>query len=199
MHEFLNYSQKTDEELAKLTLRNQSVFLHIMKRYEQKLMRYILRITSVPLEEAEDILQEVFIKVYTNLNDFNAKLKFSSWIYRITHNEVINNFRKKQARPQSVNWELNEEMLNNIASAFDIKKEIEIQFLRKNIALVLNSMDEKYSEVLVLYFLEEKDYKEISDILKKPMGTVETLLSRAKKQFKQEMEKQNIPMSSAGN
>lgn len=194
MPEITDFSQKTDEQLVYLTLENQSVFLHIMKRYEQKLLRYIKRITNVSDEEAEDILQEVYIKVYQNLNSFDQSLKFSSWIYRITHNQVISNYRARQARPQNVLWDVNEDFLENIASTFDIKKDLEREFLKNNLQKVLAKMDKKYSEVLILKFLEEKDYNEISDILKKPLGTIASLISRAKKQFIKQMNKENIKL-----
>ena len=183
---------KTDEELVVLSLRDEDYFWCLIKRYEQKLLRYIIRISGISKEEAEDILQEVFIKVYQNLNNFDSSLKFSSWIYRITHNQVISNYRKLQARPQNVNWELNEEMLNNISSDLDIEKEVNIKYLRENIEKVLNKLDKKYKEILILRFFEEKSYEEMSDILKKPMGTIATLVNRAKKHFKEEVAKQGI-------
>jgi len=183
---------KTDEELVVLSLRDEDYFWCLIKRYEQKLLRYIIRISGISKEEAEDILQEVFIKVYQNLNNFDSSLKFSSWIYRITHNQVISNYRKLQARPQNVNWELNEEMLNNISSDLDIEKEVNIKYLRENIEKVLNKLDKKYKEILILRFFEEKSYEEMSDILKKPMGTIATLINRAKKYFKEEADKQEI-------
>ncbi|MCD4694215.1 hypothetical protein K8R62_02545 [bacterium] len=65
-------------------------------------------------------------------------------------------------------------------------------YLRNNINEILKKLDGKYREVLVLKFLEEKDYKEISDILQKPMGSVATLISRGKKQFYKELQKSKI-------
>ncbi|MEA3272641.1 MAG: sigma-70 family RNA polymerase sigma factor [Patescibacteria group bacterium] len=183
-----DFLEKTDEELVVLTLENQNHFLYLMNRYEGKLLNYVLRISNINKEEAEDLLQEVFIKVYLNLNDFDSKLKFSSWIYRITRNQVISNFRKIHSKFQITNF--NEEILENIASDFNIEKDIELIYLRDNIDKILEKMNNRYSEVLALRFLEEKDYKEISDILKKPMGTVATMLSRAKKDFKKELDKQ---------
>ena len=103
------------------------------------------------------------------LNDFDEDLKFSSWIYRITHNEVISQHRKKQARPQSIGGEVNEEMLEKIASNLNVERDTDILYLSKNIDQVLSGINEKYREVIVLKFMEEKDYKEISDIIKKPM------------------------------
>ncbi|MBU4370249.1 sigma-70 family RNA polymerase sigma factor [Patescibacteria group bacterium] len=183
---------KTDEEIAILTLEDRNFFLCLIKRYEDKLLRYILRISNFTKEEAEDNLQEVFIKIYTNLNDFDQSLKFSSWVYRITHNQVISHYRKKQSRPKDAVLDVDVDILNQIASDLDINKGVDLEYLKKNIYNILNSLDVKYREVLVLKFLEDKDYKEISDIIKKPMGTVATLINRAKQKFKQETKKQNI-------
>lgn len=185
---------KTDEELARLAIDNEDYFLYLMKRYEQKLLAYIMRISNISFEEAEDILQEVFIKVYLNLNDFNTNLKFSSWIYRITHNQVISNYRKIKARPEHINIEDNDYLIKNLSSDFDISKELDQQILKEKVKKILEAMDIKYREVLILKYLEGRDYEEISDILTKPLGTVATLINRAKKRFKQEMEKQNIKL-----
>lgn len=182
---------KTDEELVKMALNNQDSFLYLVERYEKKLLSYIIRISGFSKEDAEDVLQEVFIKVYVNLNSFDDDLKFSSWIYRITHNEVINNYRKKKVRPQSV-MDLDDEFLNNLASDLKTDGHIDQRYLKENVAKVIENLDPKYKEILVLRFWEDKDYSEISDILKKPMGTVATLISRAKKKFQEELEKQEI-------
>ncbi|MFH1582108.1 MAG: sigma-70 family RNA polymerase sigma factor [Pseudomonadota bacterium] len=93
-----DYENMPDEQLVQLSLKDQGCFYYLMKRYEIKILRYIKRLTTASQEEAEDIIQEVFIKVYRNLNGFNQKLKFSSWIYRIAHNEIINQYRKTKLR-----------------------------------------------------------------------------------------------------
>lgn len=174
----------TDQELVDLTLKSEDNFLYLMQRYETKLLRYIKRLSNISHEEAEDILQESFIKIYQNINGFDKKLKFSSWIYRITHNEVISYWRKTKTRPQNITWEINDQILNNIIADFDINQSIDADLLSQDINRMLNKLDKKYQEVLILKFLEGKSYKEISDILKKPMGTVATLVNRAKKQFR---------------
>lgn len=183
---------KTDEELVQLILENQSYFSFLMERYEKRLLAYILRISNVSHQEAEDVLQDVFIKVYQNLNDFDLDLKFSSWIYRITHNQVISNYRKRRSRDKDLAIDIDDAELENFASDLDIIRDIDEKFLRQNIFKILDNLDIKYREVLVLKFLEEKNYREISDIIKKPMGTVATLINRAKKAFLVELEKQSI-------
>ena len=144
----------------------------------------------MPEEELQDILQETFIKAYYNLNNFDSDLKFSSWVYRIAHNSIIDAHRKNKIRPQGNLVDIEDSLLQNIASDTNVLKEVDQKYIRKNIEDALENMEQKYREVLVLKFFEEKDYKEISDILKKPMGTVATLLNRAKKKLKEEIIKQ---------
>ena len=188
-----DYRFKTDAEIVRLSLNNQEYFACLIERYQTKLANYIRKIANLSAEDIEDVLQDVFIKVYKNLNNFNPELKFSSWIYRITHNEVISNYRKLQARPLVINLPAEDDnFLNNLASSLETDNQIDRQLLRKNINQVLDKLDVKYREVLVLKFLEDKDYQEIADILQKPMGTVGTLISRAKIRFKKELAEQNI-------
>ena len=192
--EFNKITEKTtDEELVARTLKNPEIYALLVERYEKKLLRYIMRILTGTKEDAEDILQDVFLSAYKNLNDFDQDLKFSSWIYRIAHNKVISHFRKVTARPKTMTYEGDSQLLNILASEEDIAKSMEKRHDAAEVRDVLDELDEKYREALVLKFLEEKDYKEISDILEKPMGTVATLINRAKKQFKEKVEaKQKI-------
>jgi RNA polymerase sigma-70 factor (ECF subfamily) len=179
-----------------LTLENQEVFSWLIKRYEIKFKSYIRRLTNCSEEEQEDLLQDIFIKIYRYLNNFNQDLKFSSWAYRIAHNEIISSYRKRQRRPICNFGEENDFELLNLASDVDIEKEIDRDHLKKIIFSILDNLDAKYKDVLVLKYFEEKDYQEISDILKKPMGTVATLLNRAKKEFRNELEKNKISLKS---
>ena len=184
---------KTDEQIVVLTLKNQDYYLCLMKRYEAKLLNYILKISNINIEDAEDILQEVFIKAYQNLNDFDLNLKFSNWIYSIAHNATISAFRKKKVRPQTVSWE--DKDLNNILeSTLDVENTSLQKLTYKQILKIINRLPLKYKDVLILKFMEGKDYREISDILHKPMGTIATLINRAKKSLKQELKKEDIKL-----
>lgn len=184
---------KTDEQIVVLTLKNQDYYLCLMKRYEAKLLNYILKISNINREDAEDILQEVFIKTYQNLNDFDLNYKFSNWIYSIAYNATISAFRKKKVRPQTVSWE--DKDLNNILeSALDIENTSLQKLTYKQILKIINRLPLKYKDVLILKFMEGKDYREISDILHKPMGTIATLINRAKKSLKQELKKEDIKL-----
>ncbi len=186
--------KKSDLQLVRLTLKNADYFECLMERYEEKLFRYIRRITNFDKETIEDLLQEVFLKVYKNLNDYDPDFSFNSWIYRIPHNETISFYRKLDVRPKTVQLE-NEEgvsFLNILPSDIDLRED----YVKKELALkvreLINQLPEKYRTVLVLKFLEKKSYEEIADILQKPSGTVATLINRAKTQFKKLAEKHHL-------
>ena len=187
-----NCQEKTDEELVALTLKNQDFFVCIVERYEPKLMRYIRRISAATQEDAEDLLQEIFVKVYRNLYGFDTSLKFSSWIYRISHNQVVSHWRKTRMAQNVLKFEGNEDYLKILSSDEDLAQNVERKFTAEEVRRIINKLDEKYREVLVLKFLEGKDYQEISDILQKPLGTVATLINRAKKQFRKIAEDKEI-------
>ncbi|QQG52950.1 MAG: sigma-70 family RNA polymerase sigma factor [Candidatus Falkowbacteria bacterium] len=184
MIENIDFEKKTDEELVAIVLENQGVFSYLVNRYKDKLLRYIRRISNVGLEEAEDMLQNIFIKVYLNLNDFDDSLKFSSWIYRIAHNEVIDNYRKRKARPQLLDIDIQESQIRELAGETDLFEEVARQELKQEISQALSQIDLKYQEMIILKYLEEKDYQEISDIIKKPLGTVASRMNKAKAELK---------------
>lgn len=194
MIDYDSADKKSDAELIRLTLEDQQNFLYVVKRYERKLLSYVMRISNVSREEAEDILQDVFIKIYTNLNDFDQTLKFSSWAYRITHNQVISHYRQHKAHAQDLHLD-HDLLLNALITDAGIDQHLDQKYLRERIHQVLDRLDFKYREVLILKFLEEKNYQEISDIIKKPMGTVGTLINRAKKQFKIETARQAVNLA----
>ena len=191
----LDCSKNTDNEIiSKVSSWDIDAFYCIVEKYEKKLLKYILRITNVSYEEAENILQEVFIKAYTKINSYNSNYSFSSWIYRIAHNYTID-YYKKNSKKETINLEWDDENINFLdllESWENIENNISKKELNKKIWEIINSLDIKYKEILILKFLEEKNYREISDILKIPEWTVATLINRWKKQFKQKAEEQNL-------
>jgi RNA polymerase sigma-70 factor (ECF subfamily) len=181
---------KLDEELVALALASKEHFLCLMRRYEDKLLRYVRRLSGAALQDAEDIVQETFLKAYLNLNGFDRRLKFSSWIYRIAHNETISHFRRLKARPQISDLEDN--AWQNLASGINLKRQAESSEIVSDLQRVLAALDVKYRDVLVLKYLEGLDYSEMSDVLRKPVGTVGTLLNRAKSKFQAKARQLNI-------
>jgi RNA polymerase sigma-70 factor (ECF subfamily) len=173
-------SQLTDEQLVEIIReKDQELYSEIIKRYQTKLSHY-LRKFIYDLDELEDVLQVVFIKSYRNLYGFNIHKKFSSWIYRIAHNEAINHLKKNskgQIPLDEVEYKIVDEKIN-------LHEHIDRILLKKKMEECLSNIKLKYREPLILFFFEQKSYEEISYILRIPKNTVGTFISRAKQMLK---------------
>lgn len=182
-----DFASPTDEELVAVVCdSDQERYTDLVKRYESKLLRYAMRFTQDE-DRAQDAVQNAFIKAFINLKGFDQKKKFSSWIYRIVHNETINEIKKhKKEIPLETsgaeNKEIEEEHLDD-----KIDKAAEAKLLRE----VLNDIPLTYKSVLVLFYFEDKSYEDISDILRMPTGTVGTRINRGKKLLRELYEKKH--------
>lgn len=185
-----NKISSSDAELIQMSKTDPEVFGVLMQRYENQLFHYIRRIGQFNNEDVEDLLQEVFIKIYQKLNEYEEDLKFSSWAYRIAHNHIIDHFRKVNARPKTNTLD-DDEWGKLIAGSINIEKEMINKDCVEKIKDFIARMPLKYKEVMVLRFIEEKEYEEIMDILKKPKGSVATLISRGREMLMKEMKKNN--------
>ncbi len=169
----------TDEELVKKVLSGQKeLFYHLITRYEAKLKRYIMTITNRQ-SEVEDILQNVFLKAYKNLPTFNDSLKFSSWVYRIAHNESVNLIGSSliQRFVSLPEW-------FDIGSSDNVEERMDDEQLKRKLKECIERLEVKYKEPLVLFYYEEKTYGEISDILRIPVRNVGVLIHRGRLQVK---------------
>jgi RNA polymerase sigma-70 factor (ECF subfamily) len=176
--------QVSDELIVKAALQDKEQFGVLMDRYEAKLRRYIARLGVRNPDDQLDVLQDIFLKVYRNLNGFDPKLKFSSWIYRIAHNEAISSYRKKNVRPEGHLVADSEEILTFVSGSLETADvAFDKTITAEQVSNALLQLDKKYSEVLLLRFFEHKEYDEISDILQIPIGSVGTLIHRGKKQL----------------
>lgn len=175
---------RTDTDVVRATLADREQFGVLIERYETKLRRYIMRLGVRMVDDQDDVLQETFIKAYRNLNSFDTTLSFSSWIYRIAHNEAMTWFRRRSVRPEGNMVSDGEEVLDFIASTQDSPEvRFDLGLNAAEMTAALGKIDDKYREVLILRFFEHKEYDEISDILQIPIGSVGTLIHRGKKQL----------------
>ena len=178
----------TDYEIIQKIKKNPDNFGLIIDRYEKKLYNYIMRSTDITNEEADDLLQEIFIKVYKNIFEVSESVSFSSWIYRITHNHLIDYFRKNsKIEKVSLDDESYSFLINNIKSDFDPKLDLDKKEIKEIVQKALSKIRKEYREILVLKFIEDKSYDEISDNLRIPTATVGTLINRAKTEIKQNL------------
>lgn len=156
----------------KIRTSDRELFAELVNRYEEKLLRYATYLLHDE-QKASDVVQDSLIKAYINLNGFDTKKKFSSWIYRIVHNETMNSVKKYHKEVPIIE-----------GMDFESQENIENDFTKKEIMekanTCLHQMPILYSEPLSLFYLDDKSYEEISDILRIPMGTVATRINRAK-------------------
>lgn len=175
-------SQLTDEEVVRMVqLGKIESFGILVKRYQIKMLRYARKFLFNH-QDIEDLVQEVFVKAYTNIQSFDASRKFSAWLYRIAHNEFINAIKKKGKEPMPF-FDL-DTLWPRSLSLEDADKETNKRELRQMLDKCLDKLDFKYREPLVLYYFEGLSYKEIADVLHIPMATVGIRLKRGKEIMK---------------
>ncbi|OGC73819.1 hypothetical protein A2337_03395 [candidate division WWE3 bacterium RIFOXYB2_FULL_43_9] len=168
-----DFNIKTDEEIVEIVRAdNKELYALLVKRYQTKLMRYAEYLIG-DHEKASDAVQQSLIKAYVNLNGFDTKKKFSSWVYRIVHNEAMN-LIDKHKKDVRINPDMD----------FDSGVDLEDLYIKNELVShardCIKEMGLIYREPLSLYYLDDKSYEEISDILRLPMGTVATRINRAK-------------------
>jgi RNA polymerase sigma-70 factor, ECF subfamily len=169
----------SDEDLIELVKsKDQELYEEIVKRYQAKLLRYAETIVRSS-DQAADVVQQAFIKAFTNLHGFNSSKKFSSWIYRIVHNEAINQIKKYRKEHSLERNDWPEDIFTDKSQ--DAQEKLEEKEIKNAINQALDKLPIKYQSVLTLTYLEDKSYEEISDILKIPTNTVGTRISRGKK------------------
>lgn len=183
----------SDENIAGMSKQNKEYFRFLVQRYEGKMKTYVRRITGAPTETIEDVVQEVFIKVYANIEKFDQSMKFSSWIYRIAHNQAINNYLyEKRRRAESIIYNEKGESKIAIRDEHDIWKDLQQDNVNEKLTGALSHISEKYKKVIELNYFDGKTYKEIALELNKPVNTIGTMLNRGRKMLKKELIKMGI-------
>ncbi|MEK7545474.1 MAG: RNA polymerase sigma factor [Patescibacteria group bacterium] len=173
---------KTDEQIAsEVQAGDAASFGLLMERYGPKMSRYAKRFLF-GYEDAEDQVQEVFLKAYANIQSFDPDRKFSSWLYRIAHNEFINAIKKKGREPLSF---LDPDLLFPHPVAKErTDADANAREMRELLDCCLEKLDPKYREPLVLFYYEEMDYREIAEVLRIPVATVGVRLNRGRSAMK---------------
>jgi RNA polymerase sigma-70 factor (ECF subfamily) len=182
-------SEKKEEELLEIVKKaqggDQEAFQEIVQRYKVQVAGIAYRMVG-DYEDAKDISQMVFVKIYQNLNRFDTTKKLSTWLYRITINASIDFIRKFRKHKL--------EVLDNIIGELKEKKnDVEGVYQRGLIRLAvdeaLESLNPKQRSVFVLRDLEGLDIKEVSQVTGMPQATVRWYLHRARAKLRDELVK----------
>ncbi len=163
-------------------------FQELVERYQVRLLNFIYR-TIGDRERAEDLVQEVFIRVYRHLHRFDQSKKFSTWVYTIASNLAKNELRNRSRNPlvffQAIkkNWQDEERPLqfeDALSRPDDLYRK---RHLRELVEEATAQLPEHHRQVFVLRELEGKSYEEIAEITDCNLGTVKSRLNRARNAF----------------
>jgi RNA polymerase sigma-70 factor (ECF subfamily) len=180
-----------EKKLVRQAQKAPDAFAELYDQYYPKIFGYVLRRTT-NLEAAQDVTSETFLKALGKLWQFRWRnVPFSSWLYRIANNEINQYFRKAEYK-KSISMEELQEQGFELISPHDPESElIEAQEKLKQYQDFLEIQEKivqlptKYQEVIALRFFEQKQIKEIAEILGKKEGTVKSLLHRAVEQLRE--------------
>lgn len=171
-------SFKIDSSIIKKAQTGDKIaFDQITLFYHKKVFNFSRRYLAVR-EDAEDVTQEVFLKVYKNIKKYDFRTSFSTWLFTIAKNTIYDTLRKSQKH-----HEIKIEDISNIETKIvtDIEKTSEKINRQVDVALALSEIKPEYQKVIKLFYWGGLGYKEIARVMKIPINTVRTYLRRAKK------------------
>ena len=165
-------------------------FTELVKRYEKRVVNYVYRITH-RYEEAHDLAQEIFVKVFVALDRYDSKYQFSTWLFRIAQNTAIDALRKKSivevpiAKPATDDDSKDREFADTGVSPYRALKNKQ---LASAIDRAVLDLPPDYRELIRLRHFAELSYEEIASMKKLPLGTVKNKLFRARNMLKETLE-----------
>lgn len=181
-----------EARLARLALKgDQRAFAELVALYQDKLFHMAYRMLN-NRQEAEDVVQETFLRVHKNLERYDENLKFSTWIYRIATNLCIDRLRKRKPT-YSLDAESSEhEGLDGYSMIPSDNRTPESEMLlsetQRIIHEAIDSLPPKYKTVMMLRYIQELSLQEISDVLDMPVTTIKTRVHRGREFLRKKLE-----------
>ena len=174
----------------KLILRFQegdiNAYNELVKRYKDRLLNFVLRYFN-NVEQAEDVVQDTLIKLYTHASYYKNVAKFSTWIFTIAKNNALTELRKNKRKKTDSLWTDDGQIIdiNSKEESLDskVQNEIAIDQLNK----FLDEIPENFRMAVVLRDFQELSYEEISKILEIPIGTIKSRINRGRIQLAEKM------------
>ncbi len=161
-------------------------FSELVKRYERRMINYVYRITH-RYEDAHDLTQDIFVKVYLALDRYDPKYQFSTWLFRIAQNSAIDALRKKSVSEVPLTRQTDDDDPKEREFADDgISPERALKNKQLSAAIegAVDSLPPDYRELIQLRHYAELSYEEIAIMKKLPLGTVKNKLFRARNLLK---------------
>lgn len=161
----------------------EDLFAVLVERYRTRLFRFVQRYTN-EAEDARDVTQEVFLKVYGALDSYDARYKFSTWLFRIAGNAAIDHLRRRKVRALPLELPVDEEGQERRAEPRETRpdplEDLTRSRLRKALDEAIEKLPDEYRELISLRHYGELPYEEIAELKGMPLGTVKNKLFRAR-------------------
>ncbi|REJ75000.1 MAG: hypothetical protein DWQ36_00260 [Acidobacteria bacterium] len=181
-------AQRTDEELVQAILDgDEESFRDLVLRYQNRVVNYLNRMLR-DLDEAQELAQEVFVRVYRALDRFDPSYRFSTWLFRVAQNAAIDRIRKRRLvmvslnRPETGSSEGGEwEFPSDCPTPYGELRNLERGgAIRRAVA----ELKGEYRELIELRHFGELSYEEIAELKEMPLGTVKNKLFRGRQMLK---------------
>lgn len=187
------HSQKLDDRqlVARILAGERDGFTELVGRYEKRIVNYVYRMTH-RYEEAHDLAQEIFLKVFLALDRYDPKYQFSTWIFRIAQNSAIDSLRKK-ALPEVSLSKTDDDSKGGKEHEFadpgvSPYRDLSNKQLSGAIDGAVQKLPPDYRELIQLRHFAELSYEEIAELKKMPLGTVKNKLFRARNLLKDQLQ-----------
>ncbi|MDN5203711.1 sigma-70 family RNA polymerase sigma factor [Fulvivirgaceae bacterium BMA10] len=174
---------KKDKKLAysitQTLLGEPRAFQYIIDQYQRLAFTIALRIVK-DREDAEEVVQDAFLKVYKNLEQHNRSSKFSSWLFKIVYNTALTKIRKRELDYTSLPGEVDDYGMDYGIERIDAWNSLKQQDRENFIGIAMENMKQEDALILSLYYLADKDVSEICDIMDLKKSTTKVKLHRAR-------------------
>lgn len=183
-----------EARLAKLARNgDRNAFAELVELYKDKIFHLAYRMLNNK-QEAEDAVQETFLRVYTNLHRYDENQKFSTWIFRIGTNLCIDKLRRRK-NTYSLDAEMPDGEGNDyyamLPSHEDTpEKQVIVSETQEQIRRAIESLPEKYKSVVILRYLHDMSLQEIGDVLDMPVTTIKTRVHRGREYLRKRLEQE---------
>lgn len=154
-------------------------FSKLVDRHKNRAMTLAFRLIGAK-EDAEEIVQDAFVRAFRNLGDFRGDAKFTTWFYRIVYNLCMTRLRQRRTAPDMVNMETVEERILADEEGMAVHERIDRADFQTLVQKEIQGLPERYRSAITLFYVQEMNYEEIAQVLGKPLGTVKTDLFRGR-------------------
>ena len=174
----------------KLILRFQegdiNAYNELVKRYKDRLFNFVLRYFN-NAEQAEDVVQDTLIKLYTHASYYKNIAKFSTWIFTIAKNNALTELRKNKRKQTDSLWTEDGKVIDINSKEESLESKVQNEIAIDQLNKFLDEIPENFRMAVVLRDFQELSYEEISTILEIPIGTIKSRINRGRIQLAQKM------------